>query len=95
MLPIFYHPKVKKDLKNLDRGIAHEILTSVILDLADNPEKGVKLSGDLKNFYKFPFSLKGVSYRIIYQIQESKQKELYILFIGVRENAYDKVLRRL
>ncbi len=95
MLPIFYHPKVKKDLKKLDKTVAHEILESIILEVAENLDKGVRLAGELKNFYKFPFYLKGVSYRIIYQIQETPEKVLYVVFIGVRENAYEKVLRRL
>jgi mRNA-degrading endonuclease RelE of RelBE toxin-antitoxin system len=95
MLSIFYHPKVKKDLKSLDKAVAHEIVTSVIPSVSEHLENGIKLSGELKNFYKFSFHVKGISYRIIYELSKSENKNLYILFIGPRENAYEKVLRRL
>lgn len=95
MLPILYHAKVKKDLKHLDKAAAREILTTIIPMIAEHPEKGIRLAGELRDFHKFAFSLRGVSYRVIYQTVNEPKETLWVLFIGTRENAYDRILRRL
>lgn len=94
MAEIWYHPKVKKDLKKLDKKIAQKIL-DYVPHLAEQPSQGVRLSGELHDFYKYKISLQGVSYRIIYKILSEGKIVIWIVFIGARENIYERLLRRI
>ena len=87
-----YHPKVKKDLKKIDKAIQREIKEIHIPAILHNPYTGERVTGNLAGIYSYHFKKAKVDYRICYFINE-QQKVVYILMIGTRENFY-KVLRR-
>jgi mRNA-degrading endonuclease RelE of RelBE toxin-antitoxin system len=95
MMSVQYHPQVKKDLKHLDKHIARDILIEHIPHILNNPQKGVLLTGELRNFYKFVCTLHGTSYRIIYTIDTNPENIVNVYYIGTRENAYARLMRRL
>lgn len=92
---ISYHPKVKKDLKGLDKKVARDILMIHIPNFFKDSHRGISLTGELRNFCKFVFSIQGTAYRIIYTIETNPEEKVKIYYIGTRENAYARLLRRL
>lgn len=89
-----YHPKVRSDLKKLDKSVAreiHEIHLDVILG---EPHASEELHGVLEGILSFHFRKNKVDYRIAYSIHETR-KAVYILMIGKRENFYALLKRRL
>jgi addiction module RelE/StbE family toxin len=87
-----YHPQIKKDLKSIDKSVIQDIKDKHINKILKNPLVGDRLSGELNGIFSYHFKKNKVDYRITYFIEE-KQKVIYILMIGKRENFY-KVLRR-
>jgi addiction module RelE/StbE family toxin len=89
-----YHPKVKSDLKKLDRGIIKEIFAMHIDKILQAPYKGGRLFGDLEGIFSYHFKKNKVDYRIAYAVEENKSI-VYIVKIGKRENFYEIIKRRL
>lgn len=89
-----YHPKVKSDLKKLDRAVAREIYDEHIERILLEPLAYEKLHGDLEGVVSYHFRKNKVDYRIAYSVNESEQI-VYFLMIGKRENFYEILKRRL
>ena len=89
-----YHPKVKKDLKQIDKSLLPEIKNVHIQNILNDPLKGDSLSGIFTGIYSYHFKKNKVEYRICYLIN-SEKKIVYILMIGKRENFYKLLKRRL
>jgi addiction module RelE/StbE family toxin len=89
-----YHPKVKADLKKLDKAVAKEIYDVHIEKILREPYASEKLHGSLEGFLSHHFRKNRVDYRIAYAIDESR-KAVYFLMIGKRENFYDLLKKRL
>lgn len=70
-----YHPKVKSDLKSLDRPVVKDIYDIHIDKLLSNPEIGEKLHGELDGVFSYHFRKNRVDYRIAYTVFEGKRKE--------------------
>jgi len=85
---------VRKDLKKLSKEAANKIVNFGLPKISENPYAGLLLSGKFRNYWKYVFRYKGMSYRIIYQISKNKNAVL-IIAIGPREKFYEKLLRRL
>jgi addiction module RelE/StbE family toxin len=89
-----YHPKVKKDLKKLDRGIRQAIETIHIPAILENPGIGEDLVSDLSGMYAYHFTVVKQAYRIAYMVDEDAQT-VFVMMIGKRENFYTILKRRL
>ena len=85
---------VTKDLKKLSRQATDHIANQTFSRLAQDPEAGRKLKGELRDYWKLAVSFQGVTYRIIYQISQT-EKVVLIIAVGSREGFYDRLLRRL
>jgi len=80
-----YHPKVKEDIKKLDRKTKERIKKAIERKLMTSPEiYGEKLKGTLKDLWK----LRVGNYRVVFLIE---RKTVYILGIWHRKEAYEKV----
>lgn len=89
-----YHPKVKGDLKKLDKGVVKEIYDIHLENILYEPYRGEKLHGDLEGVLSYHFRKNKVDYRIAYSVEEDK-KIIYIVMVGKRENFYEVLKRRL
>jgi addiction module RelE/StbE family toxin len=88
-----FHPKVKKDLKRLDKSLISKIPTH--LDrILENPYQNSQLKDNLSSVYSYHFRENRVEYRIAYTINEDNEVVI-ILLIGSRENFYREVFKRL
>ncbi|MBA3046782.1 type II toxin-antitoxin system RelE/ParE family toxin [Patescibacteria group bacterium] len=85
---------VRKDLKKLSKDVAVKIVNCRLPKLSGNPYSGALLSGKFSKYWKYSFSYKGTSYRIIYQISK-QEKVVLIIAIGSREKFYEKLFNRL
>jgi len=89
-----YHPKVKKDLKKLDKRLRHEIETVHIPSILEQPEQGNTLVGDLRGMCAYHFNYQKQTYRIAYVVDETVSI-IFVMMIGKRENFYTILKRRL
>ena len=89
-----YHPRVKADLKKLDKLVVKEIHNIHLDSLLDKPFAGEYLYGDLEGIFSYHFRKNKVDYRIAYTVDDEK-KVVYIIMIGKRENFYEILKRRL
>lgn len=80
---VLLSPKARDFLKKLDKQIKDRI-ENKLKDLANNPELGKPLVGQLSRLW----SLRIGDYRAIYQIKNSELLIL-VLNIGHRKNIYD------
>ena len=93
MYKVSYHPRVKKDLKKLDRPVVKEIQEVHIPKILQNPKESKALVKNLAGIFSYHFRYEKQSYRIAYLIDES-QEVVAILLIGKREGFYDVLRRR-
>jgi mRNA interferase RelE/StbE len=85
---VFLHPKAAKELKELEMGIRARIIERA-RELRQNPTAmGKSLS---QSDY---WSLRVGNYRVIYEIEQGKQK-VVILFVGHRSKVYDDFSKML
>jgi len=89
-----YHPKVKKDLKKIDKSVKSEVRDVHIPNILTDPHIADDLTGDLEGISSYHFKKETVQYRISYIIYE-EQKIVYFLMIGKREKFYEILRRRL
>jgi len=91
---IRYHPKVKEDVKSLDKPTKEKIKRAIEEKLSTEPLiYGERLKGTLRDLWK----LRVGSYKVIYIVEE---ETVYVLGIVHRREAYkgisvDDLLRRL
>ena len=89
-----YHPRVKNDLKKLDKNIVKEIYDIHLDNILHEPYSGEKLHGDLEGVSSYHFRKNKVDYRIAYSVEEDK-RIVYIVMVGKKENFYEILKRRL
>ena len=89
-----YHPKVKSDLKKLDKPVIRDIYSKHLDILLDAPQSGEELYGDLDSVFSYHFRKNNVDYRIAYTA-DAEKKIVLIVMIGERENFYEVLKRRL
>ena len=89
-----YNPKVKKDLKKINKSVESEVRDLHIPKILSDPYIANDLTGDLAGIRSYHFKKEKVQYRISYIIDEI-QKIVYILMIGKRESFYEILRRRL
>ena len=90
-----YHPKIKTDLKKLDKPVVKDIFDAHIDKILLDPHNaGEGLHGSLAGIWSYHFTQNKVGYRIAYAVKE-ELKTVYILMVGARENFYEILRRRL
>ena len=89
-----YHPRVKRDLRKIDKSVESEVKDIHIPRILHDPYVADDLSGDLAGITSYHFKKGKVQYRISY-IVDDKKKVVYILMIGKRESFYEILRRRL
>jgi addiction module RelE/StbE family toxin len=89
-----YHPKVKKDLKKLDKRLRQDIETLHIPAILERPEQGEELVGDLSGLRAYHFKYQKQAYRIAYVLDETAGM-VFVMMIGKRENFYTVLKRRI
>lgn len=82
-----------KDLKPLEKPLRNLILQA-FKNLGDQPFSGQKLSGALAQIRSLHRKYKGKDYRIAYTINK-RESTVTVLFVGPRENLYQRLLRKL
>jgi len=85
-------PKLRHLLKNLEKR-QHQLLDSYdeqIDQIMKAPTYGKKLRGDLSDYYAWDWKFQGISIRICYKVNLSKQ-EVKVVYFGTRENFYQEV----
>lgn len=84
-----------KDLLKMTRHnqpLLHEIATTHIPDILQNPlMAGEPKKGDLAKVRAYDFRVKGVAYRLIYQIEG---EVVIFVAIGPHDTAYQRARRR-
>lgn len=89
-----YHPRVKSDVKRLDKSVARDIYSVHLSKILHAPRTGEKLYGDLEGVFSYHFRKNNVDYRIAYMIDDTA-KIVYVVMIGKRESFYEILQRRL
>lgn len=93
MFNLLFHTSVKKDVKALDKPVQAILKNEVLPTIAENPESGENLVGDLDGLRSYHFQYGRVQYRLAYSVQNNNN--VFVYAIGTRENFYDKLRRRL
>ena len=88
-----YHPKVRKDIKKLDKRLSQEIESIHIPAILEQPEQGEELVGDLSGMRAYHFNYQKQAYRIAYVIDDMASI-VFVMMIGKRENFYTILKRR-
>jgi len=89
-----YHPRVKRDLRKIDKSVESEVKDIHIPRILHDPYIAGELTGDLAGISSYHFKKGKVQYRISYIVDE-EHKIVYILMIGKRESFYEMLRRRL
>ena len=89
-----YHPRIKKDLRKIDKSVGSEVRDFHIPKILSDPHIADDLTGELSGISSYHFKKEKVEYRISYIIDEV-QKIVYFLMIGKRESFYEILRRRL
>ncbi len=82
-----------RQLRKFDEQVKIRILYA-LEKISNNPYCGEVLKGDLSAVYAYHMKIKGVEYRISYQIKE-QEIVVVVLQIGTRENFYEELKKRL
>ncbi len=89
-----YHPKIKADLKKLDKPVVREVFDHIDKILAGPHSAGEALHGSLAGISTYHFTRNRVEYRIAFAVKE-ELGTVYVLMVGKRENFYEILRRRL
>ncbi len=86
---IYYHPKVRDDIKSLDKKQKRTVARAIESRLSVEPEKyGKPLEQSLKGYWK----LRVGDIRIVFKIVKN---EVHILGILHRKMVYESIVKRL
>lgn len=94
MYEIIFQPAASRDFGKLVPSLQSELKTKQFPILQQNPRSGKPLHGMFKGLWKYPFSFKGISYRIVYIIDEGRIV-VTLIMIGSRESIYKRLKSRL
>jgi len=86
---VIYHPKVREDIKLLDKKQREIVSNAIEIRLRNEPEKyGKPLRGNLKGYWKLHVGDIKVIFKIV-------GKELQILGIIHRKMVYESITKRI
>lgn len=80
---VFFKDAAKRFIEKLDNSQRVDVIKK-IEKLAENPNLGVPLVGNLSGFWKLRVS----KYRVIYEIRDS-ELIVFVVAVGHRKNVYD------
>lgn len=80
-----FHPKVKSDLKKIDKSVVQHIKNKHLDIILDNP---------LSHLYSYHFRENRVEYRIAYEVVD-KDKIIFYYMVAKRENFYKNIQSRI
>ena len=89
-----FHPKVKSDLKKIDKSVVQHIKNKHLDIILDNPLSNEKLKGHLSHLYSYHFRENRVEYRIAYEVVD-KDKIIFYYMVAKRENFYKNIQSRI
>jgi len=81
-----------RQLKKYDKPIRIKIIDALDT-ITENPFIGDMLKGNLSILYSYHLKVRGVEYRIAYQIKE-QELVVVIIQLGTRENFYEELKKR-
>ena len=84
-MKIYETPKFKKLRKKLRSDLEKQALKRAIIAVAVNPLTGKKLKGELKELWKYEYSVAGQEKRLTYKVDKDS---LYLVSFGPREGIY-------
>ena len=79
---LIFEKKVQKQLLKIPLPVHRRVITA-LRSIQTNPVSGIKLHGELKDYYKFRVG----DYRIVYRF-DSKEKIVYVVKIEHRQGVY-------
>ena len=88
-----FHPKIKSDLKKIDKNVVSKIKTVHLDAIMQNPYASSMLKGKLSNVYSYHFKENRVEYRIAYEIQDKVL--IFYYMVSKRENFYKNLEKRV
>ena len=88
-----FHPKIKFDLKKIDKSAVIKIKNIHLNNILENPYKYDSLKGKLTNLYSYHFKENSVDYRIAYEIKDNRI--IFYYMVGKRENFYKNIQSRI
>ena len=88
-----FHPKIKSDLKKIDKSVVQNIRNKHLNNILNNPLANEKLKGKLSDLYSYHFKENRVEYRIAYEVIEN-DKIVFYYMIAKRENFYKSIQLR-
>lgn len=95
MFQVDFSKPAKKDLKKLPFLVQNNIEQVYVPRLKLDPYAcGQKLHGRFRECWKYKFNHQGVEYRIVYEIKKANFLVILII-IGIRENFYKELRRRI
>jgi addiction module RelE/StbE family toxin len=89
MYSIFFTNQARRLFKKLPQDVQEKLKTEA-RTLGVNPLAGEPLQGSYRQYRSLHVSLKGVAYRIIYQVL-SKANEIIVVLADKRENIYKRL----
>jgi len=87
-----FHPKIKFDLKKIDKSAVTKIKNIHLNNILEDPYKYDLLKGNFHNLYSYHFKENSVDYRIAYEIKDSRI--IFYYMIAKRENFYKNIQLR-
>ncbi|TSC72113.1 MAG: hypothetical protein G01um101438_741 [Parcubacteria group bacterium Gr01-1014_38] len=91
---LLFHPAIRRDLRKLPKQTAIYLVQEVFPAIAEDPFRGVRLSGELKDLWKVVAHHGGVSYRIVYE-PDTRARTIFVLSVGARGGFYERLRRRV
>ncbi len=88
-----FHPKIKSDLKKIDKHIVKKIHSYHLNNILKDPLRYETLKGILSNIHSYHFKENSVEYRIAYEV--TNDKIIFYYMIAKRENFYKKIKNRV
>jgi len=88
-----FHPKIKHDLKALDKSVVNSIKTIHLDKILKDPYSNDRLKGKLSALYSYHFSQNSVAYRIAYKIENDTI--IFYYMMSKRENFYKNLQKRI
>jgi mRNA-degrading endonuclease RelE of RelBE toxin-antitoxin system len=93
-LKLKFNPAAAKDLYKLakkNKELASVIIDQILPEIVKNPLQGRMKRGDLKRIRSNDFTFKGISYRVLYEIEMDLVR---IFAIGIHDVSYRKAKSR-
>lgn len=94
MVRVAYTPMAEKYFKKLKDNHLRNAFKDAIMSVRENPEIGVKKTGDLKGICSLDVFYNRINYELAYRIYQDNNGDLVLIIMaGKRENFYKELKR--